>query len=484
MDVKIKTRYGTVVGYESKGIRIFKGIPYVEPPIGELRFCEPREVEPWEGERQAKKFGAVCPQVMSIVPLGRQSEDCLYLNIFAPKTEGKKPVLVFIHGGAYVLGAGSQTVYHGAAIAEKDVVFVTFNYRLGAVGMMDYSFLDGAFASNIALKDQAAALKWVNENIEAFGGDKSDVTLMGQSAGAISVVALLNVPSVRGYFKKAIALSAFPDMIKSKEESAVYAREFCEYAEIETKEDLLAWDSVELSKALKRFLDTKPRRLGLDYVMPCADGEFLPQKPLKVVGGENGNHIPLLMGYTKEELNVLFSLPVRRIRSMSGTETDLLFRTASESGEPLEELYSPKSGRALLMRDWLIRVPSERYAEGNGKYAPTWIYRFDYSPAALKLIGVKAVHAIDLVFIFKAFKNIIADGMLVFSPFRKDIYALADRMRDTIVDFAKSSRCEWEQFNENGALKIFDATADRVETGGIERKELLEKLRERLESDN
>lgn len=206
---------GTLRGREADGIKSFKGIPYAAPPVGELRWRAPAAPTAWSGVREADQYGSDCVQnrvswdkTQSAQPT---SEDCLTLNVWAPAAAKKAPVMVWIHGGGFVMGSGSQPIFDGAKLAGRDVVVVTFNYRLGRFGFFAHPALTreaaGAATGNFAFMDQVAALEWVKRNIAAFGGDPGNVTIFGESAGGGSVNQLMLAQPARGLFHKAIAQS-------------------------------------------------------------------------------------------------------------------------------------------------------------------------------------------------------------------------------------------------------------------------------------
>ncbi len=208
---------GRLAGERSGDIFVFKGIPYAKPPVGSLRWRMPEAPEPWAGVHDATRFGPICPQAPTQIELlmggtlGAQSEDCLYLNVWTPGCgDAKRPVMVWLHGGAFVIGAGSQGIYNGAHLAARDCVIVTINYRLGAFGFLNLSDatggqLPGTGSEGIA--DQIFALHWVRRNIACFGGDPENITVFGESAGGMSVATLLSSPAANGLFHKAIVQS-------------------------------------------------------------------------------------------------------------------------------------------------------------------------------------------------------------------------------------------------------------------------------------
>jgi len=210
---------GAAAGVSDRGVAVFRGLPFAAPPVGALRWRPPAPATSWPGVREAKAFGKACPQDSSVSvdqagDPGPTSEDCLFLNVWTPRVEAgaKLPVMVWIHGGAFVIGAGSQSLFDGAALAKRGAVVVTFNYRLGALGFFSHPALDRAEPNgpvNFGLLDQIAALRWVQANIAAFGGDPNNVTTFGESAGAQSVLALFTSPLASGLFRRGVAQSAY-----------------------------------------------------------------------------------------------------------------------------------------------------------------------------------------------------------------------------------------------------------------------------------
>lgn len=212
---QITTRAGTLTGIEKSGTKTFYGIPYAAPPVGSLRWQPPQKISAWSGERDATAPGNRSIQIPYMEALagmgapGEESEDCLYLNIFAPDADNRpRPVMVWIHGGAYIQGSANE--YDGGILAaENDVVIVAINYRLGIFGYMDLSPLGAEYegSASLGFQDQIAALEWVRDNIADYGGDPENVTIFGESAGGGSVLALMGAPKAKGLFHKAIAFS-------------------------------------------------------------------------------------------------------------------------------------------------------------------------------------------------------------------------------------------------------------------------------------
>ncbi|MGP3782832.1 carboxylesterase/lipase family protein [Paenibacillus sp. 1A_MP2] len=229
-ELQVNTRYGTVQGELLHGASVWKGIPYAKPPVGELRFQAPVPPETWDGVREAKQFGPenIQPRNPQTEGISGQppveSEDSLYLNIWAPEQESKDPLpaMVWIHGGSFVSGAGSQPMYDGTQLVLRgDVIVVTINYRLGPLGFLHMAPLGEGFASNVGLLDQIAALQWVQDNIEAFGGDLRNITVFGESAGSMSIAALMAMPAAKGLFHRAIMQSGASQVVLAEQASAI-----------------------------------------------------------------------------------------------------------------------------------------------------------------------------------------------------------------------------------------------------------------------
>jgi len=287
---RVETAAGRVEGSESHGIVAFKGIPYGEAPEGSLRFQPPRPPKPWKGVRPAQRSGPVA--VQPAMPLfrflnagaARQSEDCLSLNVWTPGIAGaRRPVLVWIHGGGFLVGAGSTPVYDGHSLAAGgDIVVVTINYRLGALGYVHLGGLGKAGfedSSNLGTRDQIAALEWVRDHSGGFGGDPQNVTVCGQSAGAMSVGALLGAPSARHLFRRAIFQSGAGRHVLGREEANRAADRFLEAlgnpeCSPETLGQLPASKILRAQGIVNRDL---MNARDLMVMMPCVDGELITE---------------------------------------------------------------------------------------------------------------------------------------------------------------------------------------------------------------
>lgn len=307
---------------ETPNVCIYKGIPYAAPPVGDLRWKHPQPVQPWKGVRPCDTFGAASLQGdhtpgsfywKEFYQDGdpKRSEDCLYLNVWTPaagKPEAKLPVIFWIHGGAYMGGYGHEIEFSGDAYAKKGVILVTINYRLGMCGFLAHPLLtaenDGKGSGNYGLFDQLAALKWVKRNISAFGGNPDNITVMGQSAGAGSVQALISSPLTKELIQRAIIQSGggLGGIIsaKSLKEAEQQGSDMWEAVGVSTLKEMRAYPAEKFQEVLMKYMQQQ-KSFGLPY-SPCVDGELLTA-PLDETA-RNGQEldIPYLIGYTSEDL--------------------------------------------------------------------------------------------------------------------------------------------------------------------------------------
>src|SRR5438270_1115220 len=294
----VETRYGKVQGYEQGAISVWKGIPFAQPPTGERRFRAPQPPEPWTGVRQATAFGPMAPQVPETMgnvaggadrasKLSPMSEDCLSLNIWSSAADQeKRPVMVYIHGGAFTLGSASDPWYDGTSFAAThNIVVVSLNYRLGILGFVylkDLAGADASYTGNCGLLDQIAALEWVRENIAAFGGDPDQVTVMGESAGAISIGTLLGMPAAHGLFQRAVLQSGAGSDLTTRSRATKVAQALLAKLGLQTSQ-LAALADVPL-EALLKIQPELGREFGsVQAFSPMIDGDTLPQHPSAMI---------------------------------------------------------------------------------------------------------------------------------------------------------------------------------------------------------
>ncbi|HEX6477841.1 MAG TPA: carboxylesterase/lipase family protein [Ktedonobacteraceae bacterium] len=451
----VETRYGKVQGYEQDSISVWKGIPFAQSPTGERRFRAPQPPEPWTGVRQAATFSPMAPQVQEMgasmvgamaadrdLEMRPMSEDCLYLNIWSPGADQeKRPVMVYIHGGAFTLGSASDPWYDGTSFAaQHSIVVVSLNYRLGILGFVSLKDLAGAeadYTANCGLLDQIAALQWVRENIEAFGGDPDQVTVMGESAGAMSIGALLGMPAARGLFQRAILQSGAAGDLPTRPQAAKVAQALLARLGLEASQ-LVTLAYVPLEALLKIQPELGREFGGVRAFSPTIDGETLPQHPLvAMIAQGSAAQVAILTGTNRDEWR-LFAM-------MSGgprVDEEQLTRIFGDEAKPVLATYtqaradtSPELAWIDIMSDLVFRMPAIRLAEGQVQQgAPVWMYRFDWeSPAFGGVLG--AAHAMDIPFVFNALDVGLSRMFTGDSPARQP---LADLMHASWAAFIRS----------------------------------------------
>ncbi len=421
------TRSGRLSGARRRGVVVFRGIPYAQPPIGALRFRAPLPVKPWSGEREAVRFGPSAPQGGGAANVlvrrfigspGGESEDCLYLNVWTPAPDARRrPVLVFIHGGAFLMGSGASALYDGTRLASRgDAVVVTLNYRLGALGSLALRDVlpDGELVdSNLCLRDQTAALAWVRENVAAFGGDPENVTVFGESAGAMSIGALLGAPEARPLFRRAILQSGAAHNVSSPEHARRVAEVFLKQLGAHGR-DLAALRAALVETLLRAQVATAVELtfpLGSLPFQPFVDGDFLPRPPLAALAAGEAAGISILAGTNRDEWK-LFLLGDRRARSMD--EAALRRRFARLLGEAAAEraydayrlvpdAHAPDAPRerwSSFQSDRIFHWPAAQLLGLQASHArDAFAYRFDWSPPFLRG-PIGACHGIELPFVF------------------------------------------------------------------------------------
>jgi para-nitrobenzyl esterase len=448
-----ETRYGKVQGYEQGAISVWKGIPFAQPPTGELRFRAPQPPLPWTGVRQAATFSPMAPQVPEmgasmVGAIGAEraveprpmSEDCLYLNIWSPGTAGQqRPVMVYIHGGAFTLGSASDPWYDGSSFAANHhIVVVTLNYRLGILGFVSLKDLAGAgagYTANCGLLDQIAALAWVRENIAAFGGDPDNVTVMGESAGAMSIGALLGMPAAQGLFLRAILQSGAAGFLPTRPQATQVAQALLSKLELETSQ-LSALAEVPLEALLKVQPELGREFGGVQAFSPVIDGETLPQHPLAMIAQGSAANVAILAGTNRDEWR-LFAM-------MSGgpqVDEEQLKQLFGDEAKPALATYtqaradqSKDAAWIDIMSDLVFRIPAIRLAEGQVRQgALVWMYRFDWeSPAFGGVLG--AAHAMDIPFVWNTLDTPLSRTFTGDSPARQP---LADLMHAAWAAFIR-----------------------------------------------
>lgn len=460
MDGTVAVDGGRVRGTLEAGVWRFLGVPYARAPVGPLRWRPPEPPAPWVGVRDASRPGPLAPQadpapgsVMPGDPLD-QDEDCLYVNVWTPAPDdGRRPVLVWVHGGGFTSGTASSALYRGDGLARRgDAVVVAVNYRLGALGFLAHPALaddDRSPSGNWALLDQVAALRWVQDNIGAFGGDPSNVTVFGESAGAMCISALLAMPAARGLCTRAIVQSG-PPYVHDAARAAASAEAFADLLGLDgvTRRALEAVPAAALVRALSLLARRRPRAGELPQPMlPVVDGRSLRQMPLDALREGSASGVATIVGTNRDEMT-FFELSDSAGRALD--ETRLAARLAHAaplvSATDVVDLYrkvrlargEPVSARDIWIAagsDAVFRWPSLRLATALAHHEPrTFTYLFAWtSPALGGALG--AAHALEIPFVFGA------TGLAPLAPFvgdGPDARVLSEAIQEAWLAFART----------------------------------------------
>ncbi|MEA4854000.1 MAG: carboxylesterase/lipase family protein [Christensenella sp.] len=454
--ITLHTRSGAVCGTVRKNTWLFRGIPYAAPPVGALRFRHAQPHPGWEGVLDASNYGKWCPQNGTSGWFA--DEDCLTLNIWTPQGGAKKKaVLFYVPGGSFCRGSGAESRYEGTRLArEGDVVVVTINYRLGALGCLDFSFLGEEFEPNCGMSDIVAALRWVYENIEAFGGDPHNITAIGQSAGANAVSALITMPSAKPYIAKAIMMSGCPVWMHTRQEAQNVAQRFLEYAGIDNARELKDASARRLVRGQKGFM----RRSGQsEYTFTIViDGALVPDFPIPSAANGAAGEIPLLIGNTRDEMSFVcskilsFFIPIKEIA------LSILSREPKELKDKILDGYRKYGARreARFVTDQAFRLSSDWFAQGMAQRSNVWAYSFEYATAIMKMTRLGACHSSDIPYLFGTYGALSSIFMFCL-PARRVIRRIAAEMRSDFTGFAKRGYLSWEKCSGNAVpAKCYD----------------------------
>ncbi|MBD2846588.1 carboxylesterase family protein [Paenibacillus sp. IB182496] len=458
----VDTHAGKVRGTRSEsGIYSFLGVPYAAPPVADLRFMPPRRHAGWDDVRDATEYGATAPQLPSGEPLAGlypnvmiPGDDYLNLNIWTRDLNGKQPVMVFIHGGSFISGSGAIAGYDGSSFARDGVVLVTINYRLGADGFLWF----GEGEANLGLLDQIAALEWVRDNIEAFGGDPSSVTLFGESAGASSIGTLLAMPSADGLFRRAIMESGTAEDAVSVDSAKAVANQLADILGVARSREAIA----EVSTA--RLLEAQKKvdgDQGLPFV-PVIDGKTLKESPIAAIEGGASAEIDLMVGNNSEEAFLLFA-PQGKMHKVSKLHFYLAAYTLRVPALKAADVYYNARSDARdvdvvndLITDAKYRIPSILLAQSIPN---SYVYEFSWhSPAFDDELG--AAHGVELPFVFDHITSqdwhAITGGV---AP-----QELASEVHRAWVNFAKTGNPGWEAYTaDKRVVKMFGTDSKVVE---------------------
>ncbi|MCX4674132.1 carboxylesterase family protein [Streptomyces sp. NBC_01433] len=459
------TAHGAVRGTLEHGVAVFRGIPYAAPPVGARRFRAPEPPEPWQGVREAVAYGPTAPKRPYAPPLDEllpdpevAGEDCLNLNVWTPSTgPAGLPVLVWIHGGSLLHGSSAVPVYDGAAFARDGVVLVSVNYRLGMEGF-------GVFPdapANRGLLDQLAALEWVRDNIAAFGGDPRRVTVAGESAGAISIGALLAAPRAAGLFRRAVLQSGAPTALSVAAGRGTTERIAKRMGLPATAAALAAADPAALLAAQTAVTGGGSPLTGGNSFQIVVDGDLLPRDPAEALRDGVASDVDLLMGTNSEEYRLWF-VPSGLIEKLGKVKLRLAllkFKVSAAVARPYRANRpgaTPGELLGAIATDLLLRVPLNRLADARTDAAgATYLYEFGW-PSPVRRLG--ACHALEIGFVFDTLAH--PDTVALTGPDAPR--ELADAMHGAWVRFAVSGDPGWPSWDATRPVMGFGPGAPTV----------------------
>ncbi len=457
---------GSVRGAASGEVVSFRGIPYARAPVGNLRWRAPQALQRWRGIRDVGAFGAACMQPASpFFQYPATSEDCLFLNIWAPKSARNAPVLFWIHGGSLINGAGSDVIYDGASFAARGIIVVSINYRLGPLGWLAHPELSAEsrrrVSGNYGLMDQIAALRWVRRNIGAFGGDARNVTIAGQSAGALSVTLLMAAPDARGLFRRAIAQSPYLITMPELRNSTYADWPDAETVGVSFAAALGAADIGALRALSGQAIIDGTARSGY-FPLATVDGRLLRRQLIEVFDRAEQARVPILTGFNEGEIRSLrFLLPppptdaaayTREIRARYGDLADAFL-----------ERYPATDIQAAMLattRDAMYGWSAERLARRQtAAGAPSFLYYFDHAYPVADEAGLHAFHGAEIPFIFGT--RAAVPGYWPAVPESEQEQRLSNAMLSYWAEFARAGAPQasgeevWQPYGQRHAYMAF-----------------------------
>ncbi|HEY6643221.1 carboxylesterase/lipase family protein [Povalibacter sp.] len=469
-DPIVEAPAGKLRGESVGGLNVFKGIPYALPPIGESRWKPPVTMSMWSGVRDAKQFGAACVQPPSRAgniyadPPPAISEDCLFLNIWAPRAARKAPVFVWIYGGALSSGASNLSMYEGSKLASRGVVFVSINYRLGILGYLAHPQLSAEspekISGNYGLKDQIAALRWIQRNIAAFGGDPANVTIAGESAGALSVMHLMNSPPARGLFAKAIAQSAY--MISLPElKQAKYGSPSAETIGEQLATAIGAPDLATLRSMDAAAMTSAAASTGY-FPMNNVDGHTLLRQIVDSFEDGKQAKVPILAGFNQGEIRSLRVL-IPPVPADAATYESAIRSRYADLADRFLKLYpgtNLEESILAITRDSLYGWTAEKLVKSQTALGERgFLYLFDHGYPAADTASLHAFHAAEIPYVFGNIdRTSAAWPKIPDAPLER---ALSDAMADYWTSFARtgepraSHQPDWPAYGSTRAFMHF-----------------------------
>lgn len=478
------TPLGNLRGAMAKGIVVWKGIQYATAP----RFMAPVPAKAWQGTKDALSFGPIAPQQQNgISGTEPNNEECLYLNVWSPAADGRqRPVMVWIHGGGFVIGSGSSAMYNGTEMAKNgDVVIVTINYRLGPLGFLYFNDEQrkAGFENNLGIKDQIAALQWVKQNIAAFGGNPNQVTIFGESAGGTSVQTLMASPKAQGLFHKAIVQSGPSGIIWKPESATVITNKYLSLLGLKPTEfeklKSMPLDSIRLAE--DALIDWMVAELNDKVFCPTIDGDLLPSDIFSCV--KKHSTIPLMIGTNLNESTIFASKQLHMMPNNAKDFEKYFEQVNPDSAKRAQvtmayKAYPRKKAVLDILTDAVFRVPAIRLAECHLNDAPVYMYRFDWTSAGLNMIGLRSFHGLEIPFVFGAIDEGRGKLLKVIAT-KKTRTRIISQMQGAWLNFAKygnpngnGSNLNWKPYTlTDRNTMIFNKKTQLVaDPAGVERK--------------
>lgn len=442
---------GSVRGTAQGDLSVFKGIPFAVPPVGAMRWRPPAPMKKWDGVREATAYGPACVQPQSKTPTSVYSpaapypvsEDCLTLNIWAPKNAKNAPIFVWIHGGALVGGTSRDPTYDGSKLAERGIIVVSINYRLGVLGYFAHPALSAEspqkVSGNYGLLDQIAALSWIRYNAAAFGGNKDNVTIAGESAGGLSVMYLMESPLARGLFQKAIAQSAYMVSMPALKQS-VYGMPSGEAAGQYLGTALATPDLAGLRGMDAQTITDAAAKVGWSP-WGLVDGLVLPDQMTATFDAGKQAPVPMIAGFNQGEIRSLMVLAPKPSGSAEEYEKTIRDRYG-DLADTFLKLYPASDFKESILattRDALYGWTAERLVrKQTGLGQPSWLYMWDHGYPATDSAGLHAFHASELPYVFGTPGTL--GPLWPKIPDTADERALSDAMLDYWASFAKTGK--------------------------------------------
>ncbi len=457
----VTTKSGDVEGIEVGGVHRFLGVPYAAPPVGSNRLTAPAPVAPWDGVRDATSYGNTAFQPdeeFTLIPEPKNpGDDFLNLNVFTPDVSGSSPVLVWIHGGGFTQGCGNSTWYAGEQFCRDGLVTVAVNYRLGAEG---FATIDGAI-TNRAVRDWIAALYWVHDNIAAFGGDPSQVTIGGQSAGAAACVTLMASPETHGLFRNVIAMSGSAANVRPIGSTRVPATTQRLADEMGVDANAGGFRSRDPWDLIKAQIATARPDGPPNHYAPVSGDDVVPELPHDAIARGAGKDIGLLIGATRDEalVQLVFGKAefdaerADRHLARGGLDAAGIAKYKAANSD-----CSPRELVARLRSDQTFRVNALRLAETRSAVGGAPVYHYDFAWKSPALGGIGASHCVDVPFAFDVLRDSHAHTVLGEAAPQ----ALADEMHAAFVRFVKGGR-PWPAFDASKPTMVFDEAGAHIE---------------------